>query len=112
LADHHQLDEGLLRPVIGLPVEHHADVFQQIIQHGLTVRQVMAVCSGDELEPGEADPIPKHTRQLIRVLLTAQSAEPNQLAQLLLEHEQDVHLARARLQSFRQLLDAAEACLE
>jgi hypothetical protein len=49
---------------------------------------------------------------LVRILLTAQSAEPNQLAQLLLEHEQDVHLARARLQSFRQLLDAAEACLE
>jgi hypothetical protein len=112
LADQHQLDEGLLRPVIGLPVERHADVVQQIIQQGLTVRQVIALCSGDELEPGEADPIPKHMRQLVRVLRAAQSAAPDQLAQLLLEQEQDVHLARARLQSFRQLLDEAEAYLE
>jgi ParB-like chromosome segregation protein Spo0J len=111
LADHHQLDEGLLRHVIGLPVEHHADVVQQIIQHRLTVRQVMTLCGGDEVEPAEADPIPKHTRQLVKVLRTAQSVEPDQLAQLLLEQEQNVNLARARLQSLRQLLDEAEACL-
>ncbi|MBZ0291652.1 MAG: ParB N-terminal domain-containing protein [Anaerolineae bacterium] len=112
LADQHHLDEGLLRPVIGLPVEQHADIVQQIIQQGLTVRQVNSLCSGDELELGEADPIPKHMRQLVRVLRTAQSAAPDQLAQLLLEQEQDRHLARARLQSFRQLLDEAEAYLE
>ena len=111
LADHHQLDEGLLRPLIGLPVEYHADVVQQIIQHGLTVRQVMALCNGDAVEAVETDPIPKHTRQLVRILRAAQSPEPSQLAQLLLEHEKDPHLARARLQSFRQLLDEAEACL-
>ncbi|MBZ0300016.1 MAG: ParB N-terminal domain-containing protein [Anaerolineae bacterium] len=112
LADQHQLDEGLLRPVIGLPLEQHADVVQQIIQQGLTVRQVIALCSDDESETVETDPIPKHMRQLVRVLRTAQSAAPDQLAQLLLEQEQDVHLARARLQFFRQLLDAAEVCLE
>lgn len=111
LADQHQLDEGLLRPVISLLVEHHTEVVQQIIQHGLTVRQVMALCNGDEVEPIEPDPIPRHTRQLVKVLRAAQAAEPGQLAQLLLEGEKDPHLARARLQSLRQLLDAAKMCL-
>lgn len=111
LADQHQLDEGLLRPVIGLPVEDHAEVVQQIILHGLTVRQVMALCDGNEVEPVEPDPIPRHTRQLVRVLRAAQAAEPGQLAHLLLEGEKDPHLARARLQSLRQLLDEAAAYL-
>ena len=111
LADHHQLDEGLLRPVIGLPVEQHADIVQQIIQHRLTVRQVMALCDSNAVGTVKTDPIPKHTRHLVRILRTAQNAAPDQLAQLLLEQEKDVHLARARLHSFRQLLDATEECL-
>jgi ParB family transcriptional regulator, chromosome partitioning protein len=111
LADQNQLDEGLLRPVIGLPVEQHAEIVQQIIQRGLTVRQVMALCSGGEDEPVQAETIPKHTRQLVKVLRTAGSAEAEQLAQLLLEQEQDMHLARARLHSFRQLLDEVERYL-
>jgi len=51
-------------------------------------------------------------RQLVRVLGAAQSAAPEQLALLLLEQEQNVHLARARLQSFRQFLDQVEGYLE
>jgi hypothetical protein len=111
-ADQHQLDEGLLRPVIGLPVEQHADVVQQIIQQRLTVRQVMALCHGDELETGEADPIPKHIRQLLKVLRSTQNTAPEQLAQFLLEQEQNAHLARARLHAFRHLLDEADRYLE
>ena len=64
-----------------------------------------------EAKAAEGDDIPKRTRQLVRLLRSAQNSSPDHLAQLLLEQEQDVRLARARLQSLRQLLDDAEAYL-
>lgn len=113
LADHHQMDEGLLRYVVSLPVEQHAEMVQRIIVEGLTVKQVMALCNGSaDTEVSAGEEIPKHTRQLVNLLRSPQSSSPDQLARLLLQQETDVHLARARLQSFRLLLDEAERYLE
>jgi ParB-like chromosome segregation protein Spo0J len=111
LADHHQLDEGLLRYVVGLPVEQHAEMVQQIILKGLTVRQVMALCNRSDTEVSAGEETPKHTRQLVRLLRSPQGSSPDQVARLLLQQEHDVHLARARLQSFRQLLEETEEYL-
>ncbi len=109
LADRHNLDEGVLRYVINLQPEYHADVVQQIITHGLTVKQVQALCSGVQQEESDkVDSPPKHTRQLVRLMTSTQASSPDTLARLLIEQEKDVHLARARLQSLRQLLDDAE----
>lgn len=109
LADRNNLDEGVLRYVINLQPEYHADVVQQIITHGLTVKQVQALCSGVQQEESDkVDSTPKHTRQLVRLMTSTQASSPDTLARLLIEQEKDVHLARARLQSLRQLLDDAE----
>jgi DNA-binding transcriptional MerR regulator len=112
LADRHNLDEGVLRYVINLQSEYHTDVVQQIIAHGLTVKQVQALCSGvEEGENPKVASTPTHTRQLVRLMKSTQTTTPDTLAKLLMEEEKDVHLARARLQSLRQLLDEAERYL-
>jgi ParB-like chromosome segregation protein Spo0J len=46
LADRHNLDEGVLRYPVNLPEEHHAEIVQQIVAQGLTVREVQSLCSG------------------------------------------------------------------
>src|SRR5204863_729046 len=44
VADRHGLEEGLLRYVLLLPVEAHAEMVQQIVQLKLTGRQVRESC--------------------------------------------------------------------
>jgi ParB family transcriptional regulator, chromosome partitioning protein len=41
IADRHGVEEGKLRNVITLPTEYHVEILRQIIQFGLTVKQVV-----------------------------------------------------------------------
>ena len=112
LADRFELEEGLLRHVINLRQEDHGEVIQHIIQFGLNAKQVQELCaSTPNVETTENKP-PKHTLQLVKLMQNVKSTTPDTLARALLEQEQDVELARARLSSLRRLIDEADAHLE
>jgi len=113
LADRHQIDEGVLRPITTIPPPRHAEIVQQIITHNLTAKQVMALCTEtSSAKEASNDRIPKHTQMVVKILRTAQAAQPDAIAQLLIKEEKDVELARARLQVFRRLLDETERILQ
>lgn len=112
LADRHSLDEGTLRYVVAVPEEHHEEVIRQIIDFGLTGRQVKELCTqeGDGTRE-ETRNHSKPSRQLAKLLRLASASSANDLAQMLLEQEKDIHVARARLQAMKKLLDDAERFL-
>ncbi len=111
LADRHNLEEGQLRYVLGLPEESHAEMVRQIIDFGLTGQQVRQLCAqstGDE--PGK-QPAPRQALQLAKLMRSASLPAPQDLARILLEQERDVQIVQARLQSMKRLLDDAESCV-
>ena len=112
VADRNNLDEGVLRHVIKLPPEDHVEMLQHIVQLGLTAKQAMELCSQDLPEIGlDAETLPRHTRQLVKLIKSLPSSTPDGLATALLRQEGDPHLARVRLQRLRQFIDAAERYL-
>ncbi len=114
-ADRHNLEEGLLRYVIPLPTEEQVEVIRHIISMRLTVKQVKELCSTELPAADESDSesvIPRHTKQLAKLMKSVRSSSPEILARLLVEQEQDVALARARLQSLRKLIDETEQYLQ
>jgi len=113
LADRHNLEEGVLRYVINLPVETHAEMVQQIIQFDLTGRQVKEICQ-QGLEKSPESPDPKGSPQAIRLVKLMQGINrehPRDLAQTLLHQEKNIHLAQARLQSLVEFLEQARQYL-
>ena len=115
LADRHNLEEGLLRYVIPLSNEEQVEIIRQIISMNLTVKQVKELCTSGSSEVDENDRefvVPRHTKQLARLMKSVRSSSPEILARFLVEQERDVTLARARLQSLRKLIDETEQCLE
>jgi hypothetical protein len=115
LADRHDLEEGLLRYVIPLSAEEQVEVIRHTINMELTVKQVKELCSTGLSEAGESDSdfvFPRHTKQLAKLMKSVRSSSPDILARFLVEQEQDVALARARLQSLRKLIDETEQYLQ
>jgi hypothetical protein len=111
LADRHNIEEGLLRHVIDLPLEDQAEVVLHIINFGLTAKQVQALCTTGETPEVEQDPPPRHALQLAKLMKSVRSTTPEVLARALFEQDKDVDVARARLQSLRKLLDETEQYL-
>jgi hypothetical protein len=101
LADRHNVEEGVLRYVLQLPVEAHTEMVQQIIQFNLTGKQVKEIVEqgnrGPDSDPGDR-PAPGDLR-LIKIMRGIERQTPQTLAQALIREEKSVHLARARLQA-------------
>ena len=112
ISDRYNLDEGVLRHVLKLPTEDHAEMIQHIVQFSLTAKQVKELCSqemnGEENVEAEFS---KQTRQLIRIIKSLSDASPDKLAEALLEQEKNSTIARARLQELRQIIEEAESYL-
>ena len=63
LADRNDLDEGVLRHVITLPMDDHVEMVQHIIQFDLTSKQVQDLCAAGEVsEPSDDLKISLNTR--------------------------------------------------
>jgi hypothetical protein len=113
LADRHNIEEGLLRHILQLAPEEQVEVIRHIITMNLTVKQVKDLCSNGVVESSDETQfdVPRHTKQLAKLMKSVKSSSPDALAKYLLDQEQDITVARARLQSLRTLLDETEQLL-
>ncbi len=115
LADRHSLDEGQLRFVLTLAPADQVEMVRQIIDFGLTSRQVKALCEHHEAdEEGDApgQPIPRPALQLARFIKRSEEASGQVVAQALLTQEKNPEIARLKVQSLRRLLDEIEEYLK
>lgn len=114
LADRYGLEEGLLRQVLSLPVETHAEMLQQIVQFKLTIKQVKDIIERRE-DTQEDENIPKpsvRAGKLVKLMRTIDTESPHDLAAVLLKEEQNVHLARARVQAMVAYLHETSRLLD
>ena len=111
LADRHNLEEGLLRHILPLHEAGQVEVIRHVITMNLTVKQVKELCSSGSVESDEMENdlnVPRHTKQLAKLMKSVKSSTPDTLVRYLMDQEQDIALARARLHSMRALLDKTE----
>ncbi len=111
LGDRHNVDEYILRQIIDMPAEDHAEVVRHVINFGLTAKQVKEMCQTTQEPNSVPSDLPKHTRQLVKLMKSIGSSSAQDIARGLLDQETDVNVARARLSSLRKLLDEADAYL-
>jgi hypothetical protein len=113
LADRYNLDEAVLRFVVELPVEGHLEMIQQIVQLGLSSRQVKAI-----IEQGNAEPeldreivtqVSKFARSAIKVV---EREKPGDFAKAVFAEQGDIHMALAYLNRFEEFIQKAKAELE
>jgi ParB family transcriptional regulator, chromosome partitioning protein len=114
LADRHNIDERKLRPIVTLAQEFHAEILRRVIDFNLTTKQIEQLCSGERqagTEESGLDRIPAPAMKIARVAQTTGSTSPQDIAHALLRQEEDVNLARARIQATGKLLSEAERYL-
>jgi hypothetical protein len=115
LADRHNLEEKRLRYVLQLPSETHVEIIRQIIDFRLTSKQVKELCesdTGDLPDNGVNEEISAKALKIAKLAQSSATTSPRDLARALLQQNANVHLARAHIQSMRQLLQDAEQFLE
>ncbi|MCQ3931031.1 MAG: hypothetical protein DPW16_11285 [Chloroflexi bacterium] len=112
LADRHNIDESRLRFVLLLPPEHQSEMIRQIIEFNLTRKQVQEMCEQTDPDLDNSSyKIPASTRHLLKLLHTPGKLTSREIVEALLEEEADIHIARAKVQRLRQLLEEAEQYL-
>ena len=111
LADRHNIDEYILRQILDMPGEDHVEIVRHVINFGLTAKQVKEMCHPTQDPQSNQSELPKHTRQLVKLMKSVGSSTAKDIAQGLLEQETDVDVARARLSSLKRLLEEAESYL-
>ncbi|MFN8531854.1 MAG: hypothetical protein U0670_24880 [Anaerolineae bacterium] len=112
IADRHGIEQYKLRYVLSLPEQYHAEVVRQIIDLNLTNKQVKDLCENNGVTTDEEvspERLPAAIRWLAPHSTTNLSAQD--IAQAILQQEGNANLARARLQSFQQLLMEAQRYL-
>lgn len=113
LADRHDISERILRPVTALPREMQAEMVSQIITLKLTsqgVQDIIDAAGTAKEDPPE--PIPAKAVKVARMCQSVASTTPKDVARALLQQEQDVQLARTRIQLMQRLLIDAEKFLD
>ena len=111
-ADRHDIDEKKLRYVTVMPLETHGEIVRQIIAFNLTGKQVQEMCSGENnLKVDPPEKLPPKALKMARALHSANETTPYDVARALMQEEQDIHLARARIHSMVQLLTETEKLL-
>lgn len=100
LADKHNLEEWKLRYVLNLPTDAHAEMVKHIIEFNLTGRQIRELCAEGLDKDEESKNIPPVDKQLTKFAATMRKINNYdliQMADVLLEQEEDVHMASARI---------------
>jgi len=112
LADRYNIEEGKLRHIVLLAPEYHMELVRQVVDLNLTSKQIKEICEteGNEGEnvsqPHEM--IPKQAVQMARVARNSATTSGQDFARALLQQDQNIHLARARIETMRRILDEAE----
>ena len=110
LADRHKLDERTLRYVLIIEPQSQSELIRQIVDFGLTSRQVKQLID-ESSEPQEVVDQPTVSRAAIKFAKSTKDTKKTtggELAHALLLQEQDVGIALARLKAMRELIDEAE----
>jgi hypothetical protein len=113
IADQHNIDEGRLRYVLKLPVEMHVEALRQIVQHNLDMRQIKRMIEeSDEAVPSNRTAPSQSTLQFARLIQGKDMPSVQELAQILLEKDEDVVIVRRRIERLREVLVELERHLE
>ncbi len=115
LADRHALEERRLRYVASLQPDLHSEVIRQIIDFNLTSRQVKELCEADgsaEDKSENTSNISRYALRLAKMTRSTGETSGQEIAKALIEQEQDVSIAIARLKTMRRIIDDAEKYLE
>ncbi|MBZ0319898.1 MAG: hypothetical protein K8L91_26035 [Anaerolineae bacterium] len=114
MADRYNIEEARLRYVVDMPLEQQAEIIRQIIDFGLSTRQVKDLCDqkfDDVPKSDKSDTSPK-TRRAVKVFCSNNKPSGEEVARILLEEEGDVHLARIRMESILNTFLVAQRYLE
>ncbi len=114
LADRHNIDEKKLRYVLSLPSEYHVEIVRQIIDFGLSSKQVQDLCRGDSDDNDKAEQGEKPSPSAIKIAKVTQAinaTSAQDIARALLLQEGDANMARARIQALYKLLLETERFL-
>jgi hypothetical protein len=112
LADRFAIEEGKLRYLVSLPSEYHLEVVRQIIDLHLTTMQVQDLCASNDGDTEKisraSETISRSALQFARLARHGGNTFGVEIAQALLQQEQNPEMARARINTLRRLLDEAE----
>jgi hypothetical protein len=117
LADRHDIEASLLTRITQLEDEDQIELIQQIIQLGLTRKQVREIIekgsAGRTNLDDEIEPLPKSVMQIAKLALKPDERfDPGTLAQALVGMERDRGGAKARLKALRDMLEEAELYID
>jgi len=112
LADRYNLDEGVLRPITGLSPEDQVEMIQQIIQFGLSGKQVQSIVQEGVVDDSEQrqEELPIFATKFVRSYLKdADKFSPDILWNAVYREKGDPHMAHAYLMRLAQMaMSAAE----
>lgn len=112
LADRYNIEEGKLRHIITLASEYHLELVRQVVDLNLTSRQIKEICETGDLQQENnsqaSEMIPKPAVQMAKAARNSAATSGQDFARALLQQDQNVHLARARIETMRRILDDAE----
>ena len=114
LADRHNIDEFRLRPILTLSLEHHIEMVRQIVDLGLTGRQIREICEQGFDVVNEARGNATTSREMLRLAKFIKSfnhEKPDDLARALIDEEKDIQLARARINRMVRYLEQTDQLL-
>jgi len=114
LADRHRIDEARLRYVVQLDPLDQIELIHQIVQFDLSRKQVQELIENFGEDPNQRIDDEPHSRpviQLAKIMNSKNLPDPRGLASYLMSQEQNTNLARARLQTLREILSQAEKYL-
>ena len=115
LADRHNMDESHLRLILHLEPDEQVEVLRQCIAFNLTRKQLHDLLDKDHKDDDkdkDVEKLPKHVIQLTRIMRNGNMPDPSAIARALINQEGNTNIARARLQTLRQILQEAENYLE
>ncbi|MBZ0306621.1 MAG: hypothetical protein K8I82_11190, partial [Anaerolineae bacterium] len=112
LADRYSLEERLLRYVLQLPVEVQSEAVRQIVQHDLDVNQVRRMLEeAQEAVPQGTAPA-RNSLQFARLIQAKDVPSAQEIAQILLDKDEDVVILRRKVERLREVLVELERHLE
>lgn len=112
LADRYNLEERILRYVLQLSVEVQNEAVRQIVQHDLDLNQVrrMVAEAGEAVPQGTAPA--RNSLQIARLIQAKEIPSAQEIAQILLDKDEDVVILRRKVERLREVLVELERHLE
>lgn len=87
-------------------------MISQIIQLGLNGKQIKDICEQGSLHDQEhTEEVPRQALQLVKATKAINTSSATDIAKLLMSQDKNTHIARARVQELRNLLDQVEGIL-